>query len=125
MILKVNFQDNDFCAVVELACNSIMNGIARGYKGQKVIELYNEARDRHGIENVRKAVVLTSYAYLVARRSSEVFRQIEYEDVYDQDFLIQYLNNHIEIEEIKNYKKANEDSSVCYIDFFKQCVYTQ
>ena len=124
MIVQVKFHDNDFFSEVEEACRNIMSEISNGYKGEEAFQLYIKERDRYGIENIRKAIVLSSYGYLIAKQASRVYDKIEY-DFSKQDQYVQYLDKEISIKEIKKIIMEDENMETCYIDFFNQTVYIQ
>lgn len=127
MFIRVDFHDNDFSTPVREACKGFMFEVSRGYKGEEALGNYKEAFKKYGLEAFRKAIVLSAYGHYIANKGTRSF----YEDVsaiYDlseDTDILNYLDENISIEEIKNFKDEWENSEVCYIDFFERKVYLQ
>jgi hypothetical protein len=127
MFLRVKFCDNDFSTEVNEACESIMSELSRGYKGEEAITRYKEAVKSYSLENIRKAIVLSAYGYYIASKGTRSYSDVQdkYYKVSQYENILEYLDENISIEEIKNFDQEWENSEVCYIDFYSKTVHLQ
>jgi hypothetical protein len=96
-----------------------MYDIANGYKGDEAIARYHEIKERHGIENLRRALVLASYGYYIALQGTRwhKLKPVDY-DVRKHESTLTYLDEHISISEVRKIDEGCPNHEVCYIDFY-------
>jgi hypothetical protein len=124
MFVKVNFRDNDFGKHVIEACNALMYDIANGTTGKDAIALYEKAKNEHGIENLRKAIVLASYGYYIALKGTCGYKlgPVDH-DVRKHERILTYMDKETTIEEVRHINEVCPNGEVCYIDFYNMEVY--
>lgn len=123
MMVRVSFDDGDFWNYIHNACESFMQTMTHGLKGNGLESEHNYrvARDFYGIEKIRKAIVLSAYGYKVAFDACRLYNDESY-DLPDRERVIAYLDKIIHIEEVEDFA-ARKNIGDCYINIFANVVY--
>jgi hypothetical protein len=98
-----------------------MNEISNGCIGDDAIQQYIKYKNKHGIENIRKSIVMGSYGLYVARQASRIYNEIKF-DFSNQKHIMDYFNDIITVEDVSNIEISNGDCEECYIDFYRMQV---
>ena len=118
MLLRINFKDNDFAVPVHDACFKMMYRIANGASGSDAFAEYQKTKEKYNLERIRQGLVYATLGFLIVSDACDLYEKPE-RDNLDQDFLIEYLDKNIEIEEVKKINPNDSDHENCYIDFFR------
>lgn len=128
MIIRVGFLDNDYRSVIEDACVAIMRDISQGYSGKESIELFEKYLDKFGLEDLRKRIVLGATGFCIARKGIRGWlvknqNKSARLDLANFNDTIDYLDEVVKVEMVRNYKQDDDNGETCYIDLYQKKVF--
>jgi len=117
MILKVNFNDNDFRTEVQEACEKFMQEVCNGDIGKKAIENYKKLRSYSSLDDIKVALVKATYGLYIANQVLRLYIDIDPTSTVEKYHYLNYFNRNFKITQVKSFVEEWSNSEIAYIDF--------